>query len=223
MIRAATPIACLGALLMLPASPAHAELTLCNRTSYLMDAAIGLAKAANVTTRGWFRLAPGTMPPSAGRPARCRFHLFARPHAAGLRQRAFARQRRHRVVRARGRFHACRCARLSAGRASPFRRGAPVRFRQGPDRQSRRGSRLRRRAGAARRHPAAVGDRGLRRHPDRRRRRRQDAGRARQVPAGPQAGRPPRRTTRRSSTRCCRRRPVRRTKASPGATTAPTR
>src|SRR6476659_10126328 len=59
MIRAATPIACLGALLMLPASPAHAELTLCNRTSYLMDAAIGLAKDANVTTRGWFRLAPG--------------------------------------------------------------------------------------------------------------------------------------------------------------------
>lgn len=59
MIRAATPIACLGALLMLPATPAHAELTLCNRTSYLMDAAIGIAKAANVTTRGWFRLAPG--------------------------------------------------------------------------------------------------------------------------------------------------------------------
>src|SRR6476619_234342 len=59
MIRAATLIACLGALLMLPATPAHAELTLCNRTTYLMDAAIGLAKAANVTTRGWFRLAPG--------------------------------------------------------------------------------------------------------------------------------------------------------------------
>src|SRR6478672_1277556 len=59
MIRAATLIACLGALLMLPATPAHAELTLCNRTSYLMDAAIGLAKAANVTTRGWFRVAPG--------------------------------------------------------------------------------------------------------------------------------------------------------------------
>jgi len=59
MIRAATPIACLGVLLMLPAAPARAELTLCNRTSYLMDAAIGLAKAANVTTRGWFRVAPG--------------------------------------------------------------------------------------------------------------------------------------------------------------------
>src|SRR5271165_5860341 len=38
---------------------AHAELTLCNRTSYQMDAAIGLEKRANVTTRGWFRLDPG--------------------------------------------------------------------------------------------------------------------------------------------------------------------
>jgi len=38
---------------------ARAELTLCNRTSYQMDAAIGLEKRANVTTRGWFRLDPG--------------------------------------------------------------------------------------------------------------------------------------------------------------------
>ena len=38
---------------------AQAELTLCNRTSYQMDAAIGLEKRANVTTRGWFRLDPG--------------------------------------------------------------------------------------------------------------------------------------------------------------------
>ena len=38
---------------------AHAELTLCNRTSYRMDAAIGLEKRANVTTRGWFAVDPG--------------------------------------------------------------------------------------------------------------------------------------------------------------------
>ena len=40
-------------------APARAELTLCNRTSYRMDAAIGLEKRANVATRGWFQLDPG--------------------------------------------------------------------------------------------------------------------------------------------------------------------
>ena len=48
-----------AALLILTAVPAHAELTLCNRTSYQMEAAIGLEKRANVTTRGWFRIDPG--------------------------------------------------------------------------------------------------------------------------------------------------------------------
>lgn len=41
------------------AHPASAELTLCNRTSYQMDAAVGLEKRANVATRGWFRVDPG--------------------------------------------------------------------------------------------------------------------------------------------------------------------
>ena len=41
------------------AAPAHAELTLCNRTSYLMQAAFGVEKRANVATRGWFRIDPG--------------------------------------------------------------------------------------------------------------------------------------------------------------------
>jgi uncharacterized membrane protein len=41
------------------ATSAHAELTLCNRTSYRMEVAIGLEKRANVETRGWFRLDPG--------------------------------------------------------------------------------------------------------------------------------------------------------------------
>jgi len=48
-----------AALVILTTSAAHAELTLCNRTSYQMDAAIGLEKRANVTTRGWFRIDPG--------------------------------------------------------------------------------------------------------------------------------------------------------------------
>jgi uncharacterized membrane protein len=44
---------------LLAATPARAELTLCNRTSYRMEAAIGLEKHANVATRSWFRLDPG--------------------------------------------------------------------------------------------------------------------------------------------------------------------
>ena len=54
-------IAAATALVMLTgmALPAHAELTLCNRTSYRMDAAIALEKRANVVTRGWFAVDPG--------------------------------------------------------------------------------------------------------------------------------------------------------------------
>ena len=48
-----------AALLILIAIPARAELTLCNRTSYQMEAAYGLEKRANVATRGWFRIEPG--------------------------------------------------------------------------------------------------------------------------------------------------------------------
>jgi uncharacterized membrane protein len=48
-----------AALVILATSTAHAELTLCNRTSYQMEAAFGLEKRANVSTRGWFRIDPG--------------------------------------------------------------------------------------------------------------------------------------------------------------------
>ena len=43
----------------LAATEARAELTLCNRTSYRLDAAIGLEKRAHVASRGWFRIDPG--------------------------------------------------------------------------------------------------------------------------------------------------------------------
>jgi uncharacterized membrane protein len=48
-----------GLLVVMTAAPAHAGLTLCNRTSYRLDAAIGLERRANVATRGWFRIDPG--------------------------------------------------------------------------------------------------------------------------------------------------------------------
>ena len=53
------PAAAATALVLLAVIPAHAELTLCNRTSYQMEAAFGLEKRANVSTRGWFRIDPG--------------------------------------------------------------------------------------------------------------------------------------------------------------------
>jgi uncharacterized membrane protein len=60
MIRPIHGTTCLAGLaLLLVATSAHAELTLCNRTSYRVQAAIGLEKRANVSTRGWFRVDPG--------------------------------------------------------------------------------------------------------------------------------------------------------------------
>jgi uncharacterized membrane protein len=47
------------AVTLLAATQAQAGLTLCNRTSYRVQAAIGLEKRAIVATRGWFRLDPG--------------------------------------------------------------------------------------------------------------------------------------------------------------------
>lgn len=44
---------------VLATTQAQAGLTLCNRTSYRVEAAIGLEKRPNVATRGWFRLNPG--------------------------------------------------------------------------------------------------------------------------------------------------------------------
>ncbi len=60
MIRATHSVASLGFLLILrAASQARAGLTVCNRTSYRVQAAIGLEKRANVATRGWFQIDPG--------------------------------------------------------------------------------------------------------------------------------------------------------------------
>ena len=56
-IAAATALVVLAG--MAAGLPAHAELTLCNRTSYRMDAAIALEKRATVVTRGWFAVDPG--------------------------------------------------------------------------------------------------------------------------------------------------------------------
>jgi uncharacterized membrane protein len=60
MIRATRCVAWLGfSLALLAATQAQAGLTLCNRTSYRVQAALGLEKRAVVATRGWYRLDPG--------------------------------------------------------------------------------------------------------------------------------------------------------------------
>jgi uncharacterized membrane protein len=40
-------------------SPAHADLKLCNRMSYVIEAAIGIEDRGSVATRGWSRVDPG--------------------------------------------------------------------------------------------------------------------------------------------------------------------
>ena len=41
------------------ASPARADLQFCNKTSYVLDLALGLEEKATTATRGWFRVDPG--------------------------------------------------------------------------------------------------------------------------------------------------------------------
>ncbi len=52
---------CAAALFAVAAStlPAHADLQLCNRMSYVIEAAVGFEDRGAITTRGWFRIDPG--------------------------------------------------------------------------------------------------------------------------------------------------------------------
>jgi uncharacterized membrane protein len=52
----ALPVAMVSLLLCSP--PAHADLKLCNRMSYVVEAAIGIDTKAATATRGWFRIDP---------------------------------------------------------------------------------------------------------------------------------------------------------------------
>lgn len=49
----------LGAVLLLAATPAHAALNLCNRTSYILYAATAAIQGAQVSAQGWTRITPG--------------------------------------------------------------------------------------------------------------------------------------------------------------------
>jgi uncharacterized membrane protein len=58
---------------------AHAQLAVCNRTSFVLDAAIGLDDQGAAATQGWFRVDPGTCAPvMAGDPPAGKLLLHAR-------------------------------------------------------------------------------------------------------------------------------------------------
>lgn len=59
-MRAALAVALiLLGLVAIPARPAHAALTLCNRTSYILYAATSAVQSPRSETHGWTRIAPG--------------------------------------------------------------------------------------------------------------------------------------------------------------------
>jgi uncharacterized membrane protein len=64
---------------LLTVSPAHADLQLCNRTSYVVEAAIGIEDKGAAATRGWFRVDPGQCRPvMQGRVEAERVYVHAR-------------------------------------------------------------------------------------------------------------------------------------------------
>jgi uncharacterized membrane protein len=52
-------VVCAAAGFAAMARPAHAELRVCNRMSYVVDAAVAIEDKGAATTRGWFRVDPG--------------------------------------------------------------------------------------------------------------------------------------------------------------------
>ena len=49
----------IAGVMLLLALPAHADLLICNRMSYVVDTALGVEEKGALTTRGWFRVDPG--------------------------------------------------------------------------------------------------------------------------------------------------------------------
>ena len=63
--------------------PANAAMQLCNRTSYILYAAVGFQSGTAMTTQGWTRLAPGAcQSPISQPPAGSNFYLLARTSQA---------------------------------------------------------------------------------------------------------------------------------------------
>ena len=64
-------------------APAHADLQLCNKTSYVLDLALGLEEKGAAATRGWFRVDPGACRSVLqGTPQAEKIYVHARAHPA---------------------------------------------------------------------------------------------------------------------------------------------
>jgi uncharacterized membrane protein len=64
-------------------APARADLQFCNKTSYVLDLALGLEEGGAAATRGWFRVDPGACKTVLqGTPQAEKVYLHARAHPA---------------------------------------------------------------------------------------------------------------------------------------------
>lgn len=81
-----------------PSKPAHAELKLCNKSGYVVYAAVGIQQAAQITTRGWIRLVPGDCQTAIAEPLKApAYFIYAHsPAILSAPQRTWA-----------GQFHFC--------------------------------------------------------------------------------------------------------------------
>ena len=58
--RSLMPLPAAAVSFLVSSAPAHADLKLCNRMSYVIEAAIGIDHQAATATRGWFRIDPAS-------------------------------------------------------------------------------------------------------------------------------------------------------------------
>jgi uncharacterized membrane protein len=69
--------------ILFAASPAQAQLQVCNQTSYIVYAAVGIAAQAKNITQGWTRIVPGDCDVTIKQPlTRTKYFLFARSSRA---------------------------------------------------------------------------------------------------------------------------------------------
>lgn len=83
-----------GLALSLAALPAHAALQLCNQTSYVIYAAVGVQQSSQILTRGWTRIVPGNCQNAIGDPLKAAsYFVYGRSaHAQGAPPRVWGGQ-----------------------------------------------------------------------------------------------------------------------------------
>ena len=168
-------------------APARADLQFCNKTSYVLDLALGLEEKGAAATRGWFRVEPGQCKSvMQGTPDAEKVYVHARALAAygpsPLPQAGHAD-----LCIADSNFiiaAAKACNSRSGQRLMRFSEIKPSQTEQGLTAYLGEEADYDPGAGAARRRATPAGDRGLRRQPDRRTGRQENRRGARPVSEG---------------------------------------